>query len=63
MLSASIIILGFIPSKISYPILESDYVIDISHEDFIFSGLRKASTLKLDHLITVKTSIIQRELG
>ena len=27
------------------------------------SGLRKLSTIRLDHLVTLKSSLIQRELG
>ena len=27
------------------------------------SGLRKSSTIRLDHLVTLKSSLIQRELG
>lgn len=57
------IILALITSKIPKTLLESDYVLDPSHSDFKASGLRKPSTLKLDHLITLKKSIIQRELG
>jgi mRNA interferase MazF len=27
------------------------------------SGLRKSSTIRLDHLVTLRASLIQRELG
>ncbi|MHC5674269.1 type II toxin-antitoxin system PemK/MazF family toxin [Nostoc sp.] len=36
---------------------------DTSHPDFAASGLNKPSTIRLDHLITVPKSLIQRELG
>jgi mRNA interferase MazF len=57
------IILALITSKIPQTFLESDYVLDLNHSDFQASGLRKASTIKLDHLMTLRKSMIQRELG
>lgn len=57
------IILAFITSKIPTDVLDTDYVIDSGHPDFVISGLRKSSTIKLEHLLTVRTDIIKRELG
>lgn len=57
------IILAFITSKIPGNLLDSDYVLDETHSDFTASGLHKPSTIRLDHLMTLRKSIIQRELG
>ena len=57
------IILAFITSQIPTDLLETDIVLDTSHPDFRASGLRKPSTIRLDHLMTVRKSLIQRELG
>lgn len=57
------IILTFITSKVPTQLMETDVVLDTNHPDFTASGLRKASTIRLDHLITVRKSIIRRELG
>lgn len=57
------IILALITSKIPQTLLESDYVLDPSHSEFQASGLHRASTIKLDHLMTLRKSMIKRELG
>jgi mRNA interferase MazF len=57
------IILAFITSQIPTNLLETDIVLDTSHPDFTASGLHKPSTIRLDHLMTVRKSLIQRELG
>jgi mRNA interferase MazF len=57
------IILAFITSQIPTNLLETDIVLDSSHPDFTASGLHKPSTIRLDHLMTVRKSLIQRELG
>lgn len=57
------IILAFITSKIPTDLLETDIVLDTTHPDFAASGLHKPSTIRLDHLMTVRKSIIRRELG
>ncbi|XWK86982.1 MAG: type II toxin-antitoxin system PemK/MazF family toxin [Phormidium sp.] len=57
------IILAFITSKIPTDLLETDIVLDTTHPDFVASGLHRPSTIRLDHLMTVRKSIIQRELG
>jgi len=57
------IILAFITSQIPTNLLETDIVLDTSHPDFTASGLHKPSTIRLNHLMTVRKSLIQRELG
>jgi mRNA interferase MazF len=57
------VILAFITSQIPANLLETDVVLDTNHPDFAASGLHKPSTLRLDHLMTVRKSIIVRDLG
>ena len=57
------IILALITSQIPTDLLETDIILNISHPDFRSSGLHKSSTIRLDHLMTVRKSLIQRELG
>ncbi|MBN3874540.1 type II toxin-antitoxin system PemK/MazF family toxin [Nostoc sp. JL33] len=57
------IILALITSKIPSDLMETDIVLDTSHPDFAANGLNKPSTIRLDHLMTVRKSLIQRELG
>jgi mRNA interferase MazF len=57
------IIFALITSRIPTDSLEINVIIDTSHPDFIISGLHKPSTIRLDHLITLRKSIIKRELG
>lgn len=57
------IILALITSQIPTDLLETDIVLNTSHPDFRTSGLRKPSTIRLDHLMTVRKSLIRRELG
>jgi mRNA interferase MazF len=57
------IILALITSRIPHSLLDTDIVIDTSHPDFMMSGLHKPSTIRLDHIITLRKSIIKRELG
>ena len=57
------IILAFVTSKIPGNLLATDIVLDTTHPDFTTSGLHKPSTIRLDHLMTVRKSIIRRELG
>ncbi len=57
------IILALITSQIPTDLLETDIVLDTTHPDFSASGLHKPSTIRLDHLMTVRKSLIQRELG
>jgi mRNA interferase MazF len=57
------IIFALITSRIPTDLLDTDIIIDTSHPDFMMSGLYKPSTIRLDHLITLRKSIIKRELG
>lgn len=57
------VVLAFITSRIPADLLETDLVLDSSRADFITTGLRVSSTLRLHRLMTVTTSLIQRELG
>ncbi|MBF2066540.1 MAG: type II toxin-antitoxin system PemK/MazF family toxin [Calothrix sp. C42_A2020_038] len=57
------ITLALITSMIPSELLETDIVINKNHPDFAISGLHKASTIRLDHLITLRQSLIMRELG
>lgn len=57
------VILAFISSRIPSDLLEAALIIDTTHEDFGGSGLKVTSTLRLHRLMTVITSLCQRELG
>jgi mRNA interferase MazF len=57
------IILAFLTSQISANLLDSDILIEPNNIDFSATGLRVASILKLNRLITVRKSLIKRELG
>ncbi len=57
------IIVAFISSRIPADPLETDLIIDADSKDFDITGLKVSSTLRLHRLITVSTSMIERELG
>jgi mRNA interferase MazF len=57
------VIFALITSRIPSTPLDTDVIIDLTHPDFDLSGLRKPSTLRLDHLVTLRRSMIRRELG
>ncbi|NDJ15941.1 type II toxin-antitoxin system PemK/MazF family toxin [Myxacorys almedinensis] len=57
------VIFALITSRIPMQLLETDVVLDAAHPDFVTSGLRMPSTLRLNHLITLRRSMIQRQLG
>lgn len=57
------IILAYITSRIPNILLETDILLDTTHPDFVATGLRQPSTLRLHQLVTVSTVVIQRELG
>lgn len=57
------VVLAFITSKASNELLDSDVVLSEQHPNFTATGLRVSSTLRLHRLLTVTTSLIQRELG
>ena len=57
------VVLALISSQIPSEFLETDLVLNPQAADFVRTGLRVASTLRLHRLITVTTSLIRRELG
>jgi mRNA interferase MazF len=57
------VIFSLITSRILTDPLNTDLIIDLVHPDFALSGLLKPSTLRLDHLVTLRQSMIRRELG
>ena len=57
------VVLAFITSQIPEDVLEYDVVLDSSRDDFSTTGLRVSSTIRLHHLMTVSTSLFERELG
>jgi mRNA interferase MazF len=57
------VIFSLITSRIPTSPLETDLIIDLTYPDFGLSGLRQASTIRLDHLVTLRQSMIRRELG
>jgi mRNA interferase MazF len=57
------IVLAFITSRIPADLMDTDLVLDASHADFAPTGLKVSSTLRLHRLMTVTTSLIQREMG
>ena len=56
------IIFALITSRIPETPLNTDIILRPGHPDFVNSGLRQASTLRLDHLVTLRQSLIRREL-
>ncbi len=57
------IIFVLITSRIPKTPLNTDIILQPGHPDFVSSGLRQASTLRLDHLVTLRQSLIRRKLG
>ena len=57
------VILAFISSQVPVDIMDPDLVLDATQADFSLTGLRVPSILRLHRLMTVTTSLIQRELG
>ena len=57
------IILALITSRIPENPLHTDIILRPETPDFTMSCLRKSSTIRLDHLVTLRASLIQRELG
>jgi mRNA interferase MazF len=56
-------ILAMITSRIPKQPMVTDLILDTTHPDFAIAGLKKASTLRLNHLLTLRYSMIQRQLG
>lgn len=57
------VVLAFITTHSGGTLLTTDLLIESSHADFPQTGLKRASVVKLDKLVTVETSIILGELG
>jgi mRNA interferase MazF len=57
------VVLAFLTSRQPPALLDSDLAVDTAHPDFLTTGLRVSSTLRLHRLMTVTTTLIQRELG
>lgn len=57
------VVLAFITSRVPAQPLATDVIIDSSSTGFVATGLRVPSALQLHRLMTVTTSLIQRELG
>ncbi len=57
------IVLAFITSRVSASASATDFVIDKSDADFVATGLKVSSMIRLHRLMTVTKSIILRELG
>lgn len=57
------VLFALITSRIPNSVLPTDLVLDAHHPDFILSQLQKPSTIRLNHLITLRRSMVQRQLG
>lgn len=57
------IIFALITSRIPTMPLSTDIILRPNTPDFINSGLQQPSTLRLDHLVTLRQAMIRRELG
>ena len=57
------VIVAFITSREVSDLLPTDIALPVNHPDFKTTGLRVNSVLRLHRMITLSTSIIQRELG
>jgi mRNA interferase MazF len=57
------VVLAFITSQVPALLESSDIVLHANDPDFVATGLRASSTLRLHRLMTVTTAIIRRELG
>lgn len=57
------VILAFITSRMPEELLETDVLLNSERPGYEETGLRSPSVLRLHRLMTVATSLIQRELG
>lgn len=55
--------MAFITSRVSATPAQTDLVIKASDADFVGTGLKVSSTVRLHWLMTVTKSIIRRQLG
>ena len=57
------VVLAFITSAVPPRLEPADVLLDPGSADFTRSGLRVRSALRLHRMVTVSTTIIQRQLG
>ena len=57
------VVLAFITSVVPPQLEPTDLLLEPSSADFAYTGLRVRSALRLHRLMTVSTTIIQRQLG
>jgi mRNA interferase MazF len=57
------VVLAFISSVIPPKLESTDLLLDPSSEDFVNSGLKVRSVLRLHRMVTVSATIILRQLG
>lgn len=57
------VVLAFLTSRTPPDPLDSDVLLDATGSEFETTGLHVSSVVRLHRLMTVSTSIIQRELG
>ena len=57
------VVVAFITSAVSTSPTKTDLVIDKQDPDFVQTGLKVSSTIRLHRLMTVSKSIILRQLG
>ena len=57
------IVIAFITSKTPEELEKTDVVLDESHANFMQTGLKVSSTIRLHRLVTIGSLFIRRELG
>lgn len=57
------VIVAFITSRVPSTLLASDLLLESKRQDFAVTGLRTTSVLRLHRLMTLTTTIIDRDLG
>jgi len=57
------VILAFISSQVPSELLQTDIFLDPDQDDFVMTGLRVPSTIRLHRIMTISTDMIQRDLG
>ena len=57
------LVLAFITSRAPTDLLDSDLVLDPGDIDFLATGLRTPSVVRLHRVLTVTSSLVRRQLG
>lgn len=57
------VLLAFITTHRGQPLLVTDLLVADTHPDFMQTGLKVSSVVKLDKLVTVETPVLLGELG